>query len=132
MCNTPTSILVLTVFMEVRLRKELNISTWTSVILYVITGAIVRIWSTTEDRSTEDPKWAKQASSIKGQVTSRSRSEVRLKIDPQVKYWRSAQRQNHSPSKVEVEKLCCKNVIIYMDTHKEEDSACSSCRNKLK
>ena len=27
--------------MEVRLRKEINISTWTSVISYLITGAII-------------------------------------------------------------------------------------------
>ena len=29
--------------MEVRLRKEINISTWTSVISYLITGAIITV-----------------------------------------------------------------------------------------
>ena len=38
--NSLTFILVLTMFMEVRLRKEINISTGTSVISYLITGAI--------------------------------------------------------------------------------------------
>ena len=85
---------------------------------------ISHYWSNSENLMYHRRSTKRRSKVGKTSKFNRRSSQVKIKVRRPTKNRFSSQvlkfsaATNHKPSKVQVKKLCCKNVIIYMDTHK--------------